>query len=356
MADLKLLSPYKEKGLSLQNRIVMAPMTRCRAIGNLPNELMATYYSERADIGLIVTEGASPSPEGLGYARIPGIFNREQVEAWKKITKAVHQKGAKIFVQLMHTGRVGHESNLPKGFYLVGPSAKKPAGKIFSDSKGMVDNSQPLALTSDGVEKVMNAFVEAGKNAMAAGFDGVELHSANGYLLEQFLHPTVNSREDGYGGEYENRARFVLEIVEKMSAEIGSERIGIRFSPYSTYNDLPSYDAEEVHALYVYLAQKLDKLGIAYIHLSINPAMQTRTLQGIREAFKNTLIICNGLNPETAEQKLQEGVADLVGFGKGILANPQFANRIAQNLPLNQANPETFYSADAVGYTDYPTI
>ncbi len=356
MAELKLLSPYKSKGLSLQNHIVMAPMTRCRAIGNVPNELMMEYYAQRADIGLIVTEGVSPSPEGLGYARIPGIFNREQLEAWKKVSQAVHKKGAKIFMQLMHTGRVGHEANLPKGFYLIGPSSQKPSGKIYTDSKQMQDNSQPLALTTEGVDKVVNAFVEAGKNAIQAGFDGVELHSANGYLLEQFLNPIVNNRDDSFGRSIESRCRFVLDIVEKLDKAIGKERIGIRFSPYSTYNDMAAYPVDEVYQTYTYLAQKLQQMDIAYIHLSINPSMEERTLNGIREAFTNTLILCNGLTPESGEELLQKGKADLVAFGKSLLANPDFAKKVEKGLPLNTADNASFYTADAIGYTDYKGI
>jgi len=353
MRESKLLSPYTKKGLSLQNHMVMAPMTRCRALGNIPNEQIVEYYSQRSDVGLVITEGVSPSPEGLGYARIPGIFTREQVEAWKHVSKAIHQGGAKAFMQLMHTGRVGHEANLPKGFYLISPSSQKSSGKIYTDKHQMQDNSQPLALTTEGVEKVVNAFVEGGKNAILAGFDGIELHAANGYLLEQFLNPVVNDRDDNYGQSMESRCRIVLDIVERLSKAIGCERVGIRFSPYSTFNDMIAYPSQEVFQTYTYLAQKLEQLNIAYLHLSINPAMEDRTLEGIRNAFTNTLIICNGLTPQTGEALLQQGQADLVAFGKSILANPNFAQKVAKGLPMNIPDNATFYTADSVGFTDY---
>ena len=206
----KLFTPFEKGSFKLKNHLVMAPMTRSRAIGNLPNELMATYYAQRSGAGLIVTEGTSPSPEGLGYPRIPGIYSEAQVVGWKKVTDAVHQNGSKIFLQLMHTGRIAHVANLPDGLQPVGPSDIKAAGAIFTDSLGMQEHSVPVALTEEGITRVIADFVNASKNAILAGFDGVELHGANGYLLEQFLNPNVNNREDQYGGNLINRSRLTL--------------------------------------------------------------------------------------------------------------------------------------------------
>src|ERR1700744_518076 len=211
MENYKLYSPAKIGAIELKNHIVMSPMTRSRAIGNIPNELMAEYYGQRAGAGLIVTEGTSPSPNGLGYARIPGIFSDAQVQGWKKVTKAVHDKGSKIFVQLMHTGRISHPLNLPEGAQVLAPSAVKPAGQMWTDTQQMQDHPEPKAMTTEELEQAKAEFAQAAKNAVEAGFDGIELHSANGYLLEQFLSPISNVRTDEYGGSIENRTRFVIE-------------------------------------------------------------------------------------------------------------------------------------------------
>lgn len=351
-----ILKPYSKHGLTLKNHIVMAPMTRSRAINNVPNDLMALYYEQRADAGLIITEGTAPVPEGLGYARIPGIFNQEQIEGWRKTTEAVHKKGSKIFLQLMHTGRIGHHDNLAEGVQLIGVSTKKAAGQIFTDTKFMQDHPEPTALSTEGVQQTIQGFVQASINAVEAGFDGVELHGANGYLLEQFLNPHVNDRTDMYGGSIINRARFVIETVQKVASAIGKEKVGIRFSPYSTLGDLQAYDSAEVHETYAYLATELHKVGIAYIHISANPDIPETTFTAIRNNFSNTIILCNGLTPETAEQKLEEGSTDLVAFGRGFLANPDFVKRIELNAPLNEPDYQTFFSHDAKGYTDYATV
>jgi N-ethylmaleimide reductase len=273
----KLFSPFAKGPLQLKNHLVMAPMTRSRALNNLPNDLMATYYAQRSGAGLIITEGTAPSPEGLGYPRIPGIYSEAQITGWKKITTAVHQKSSKIFVQLMHTGRIGHNENLPDGLQVVGPSAIKAAGEIFTDTKGMQEHSVPVALTSQGIALVIAGFVKAAENAVQAGFDGVELHAANGYLPEQFLNPNVNNRTDAYGGSLENRSRLIIEMAEKVVAAIGRDKVGIRISPFSTLGDLQPYDTEEVHQTYVHLAAELNKLGIVYIHVSANPAIPEKT-------------------------------------------------------------------------------
>lgn len=327
----KLFSPFEKGSLKLKNHLVTSPITRSRAIGNLPNALMATYYAQCSGAGLIVTEGTSPSPEGLGYPRIPGIYCNAQVEGWKKVTEAVHQKGSKIFLQLMHTGRIAHLANLPAGFQPVGPSDIKAAGEIFTDTMGMQEHSVPNALTSDGINKVIADFVKASKNAILAGFDGVELHGANGYLLEQFLNPNVNNRTDQYGGNLKNRSQLIVEISQAVAAAIGPDRLGIRFSPFSRLCDQCPYNTEEVHDTYLYLSAKLEQLGIAYIHISSNPDLPEKTYQAIRSIFNNAIILGNGLTPETAEKKLQDNQTDLVSFGKGFLSNADFVRRILKN-------------------------
>lgn len=290
----KLLAPYSKRGLTLKNHLVMAPMTRSRAIDNVPNELMADYYAQRTGAGLLITEGTAPVTAALGYPRIPGIFSAEQVEGWKKVTAAVHADGSKFFVQLMHTGRIGHLDNLPKNGVLEGASTLKAAGQIYTDTAGLQDYSEPSALTTDGVKAVIYGHVKAAQLAIEAGFDGIELHGANGYLLEQFLNPTINNRTDAYGGSMQGRAKLSIELAQSIANAIGAEKVGIRFSPYSTMGDLPAYDSHEVHETYTYLAQELEKIGIAYIHISFTPTLQPRTLDAIRSTFKGTIIQCNG--------------------------------------------------------------
>lgn len=342
--------------MAFKNHIVMAPMTRSRATGNLPNELMARYYEQRAAAGLIITEGTAPVPDGTGYTRIPGIYSEAQVEGWKKTTAAVHKQGAKIFLQLMHTGRIGHVDNLPAGARLVGPSDIKAAGKIFTDTQNEQEYSSPAALATSAVKDVVNGYVKAAQNAVKAGFDGVELHGANGYLLEQFLNPHVNNRIDHYGGSIENRSRLILEIAEATARAIGKEKVGIRFSPFSTLGDLQAYDTGEVHNTYRYLSEKLNDIGIAYIHISANSQIPEKTYEAIRSAFSNILILCNNLNPETAEEKLQEGFADLVAFGRNFLANPDFVKRMETGAELNQPDYTTLYTPGEKGYIDYPVL
>lgn len=352
----RILNTFQKNGFTLKNHIVMAPMTRSRAINNLPNSLMEAYYQQRTGAGLIVTEGTAPTPEALGYPRIPGIFSEAQIEGWKKITTKVHEGNSKIFLQLMHTGRIGHTLNLSEGAVLVGASDIKAAGQIFTDTALMQDHSEPVALTTEGVKKVIEGFVTAAKNAIKAGFDGVELHGANGYLLEQFLNPNINNRTDEYGGSIANRARLTIEIAEKVAKEIGKEKVGIRISPYSTLGDLPVYDEEEVHETYSYLAKELDKIGITYIHVSANPQIPQKTFDAIRSDFSNTIILSNGLNAETAEAAITAGFADIIAFGRAFLANPDLVSRIEKGAPLNPVDFNTLYTPGEKGYTDYPTL
>jgi N-ethylmaleimide reductase len=335
----------------------MAPMTRSRAINNIPNDLMVTYYQQRAGAGLIITEGTSPSPNGLGYARIPGIFNQEQVAGWRKVTNAVHAKGAKIFIQLMHTGRVSHEVNLPEGAKVVGPSNMTAAGDMWTDAEGMKPHTQPHALTTEEVKTTIQEYVNAAKLAIEAGFDGVELHAANGYLIEQFINGVVNNRTDEYGGSVENRSRFLLEIAEQTIAAIGKEKVGVRFSPFSGFNDIPAYD--EVAETYNYLTQKLNDLDVAYLHfldhspngLDLVPANLRAT---VRANFKGTLIWCGAYDLDRANQDLQDGKADLIAFGKPFISNPDLVERLQKNIELAQPDFNTLYTPDEKGYTDYP--
>lgn len=352
----KLLMPYKKGYFELKNHVVMAPMTRSRAIDNLPNPLMAQYYGQRTGAGLIVTEGTAPAPEALGYPRIPGIFSAQQVDAWKPVTETVHRGGSKIFLQLMHTGRIGHTDNLPRGTSLVGPSAVQATGQIFTDTKGLQDFSAPIPLSKEGITQVIDGFVTAARNAIAAGFDGVEIHGANGYLLEQFLNSHVNTRTDNYGGSLENRSRFTVELVEAVSNVISSEKVGIRFSPFSKLGDLTPYNDEETHNTYAWLAQNLDELRIAYLHIAVNASIPERTFQAIRKNFSGTVILSNGLTPETGEEALHAGFADLVAFGRSFLANPDFVERIKANVALNPVDYARLYTPGAAGYLDYPAM
>lgn len=351
-----LLTPYSKGRMTLRNHLVMAPMTRSRAVDNLPNDLMTEYYSQRTGAGLIITEGTAPTPEALGYPRIPGIFSAAQVAGWKKVTDAVHAGGSRIFVQLMHTGRIGHYDNLPDGAQLVGVSEIKAAGQIFTDTAGLQDHSIPVALTTDGVNAIIEGHVQAARNAMTAGFDGIELHGANGYLIEQFLNPAINTRTDEFGGSLEARGKIVVELATKIAAAIGKDKVGIRFSPYSKLGDLPLYPEQEVHETYRYLAGQLEKIGIAYLHIAVNAQIPRATFDAIRAAFSGTIILCNGLTPETGEAALHDGFADLVAFGRSFLANPDLDQRIAAGAGLNTPDFTTLYTPGAKGYTDYPAM
>jgi N-ethylmaleimide reductase len=356
--EYKLFTPKMVGSVELGNRIVMAPMTRSRAIGNVPNLLMAEYYKQRSGAGLIITEGTSPSPNGLGYARIPGIYSKQQVEGWKKITSAVHEGGGKIFVQLMHTGRISHPLNMPEGAQILAPSAVKAAGQMWTDSEKLQDFPVPKEMTTADLLHTKAEFVTASKNALDAGFDGVELHGANGYLLEQFLSPVSNIRKDNYGGSVENRTRFVIEVVTAVAEAIGKGKTGIRLSPYGVASDMPHYP--EIDATYRYLSEQLYKIGIAYIHLVDHSAMGAPVVSPelkklIRKNFKNTIILSGGYDMERAEADIQSGLADLVAFGRPFINNPDLVDRFKKNWTLSQdLKMDLFYSADEKGYTDYP--
>jgi N-ethylmaleimide reductase len=354
-----LLSKAALGPLALQNHMVMAPLTRSRAIGNIPNDLMAEYYAQRASAGLIITEGTSPSPNGLGYPRIPGIFSADQVAGWKKVTDAVHARGARMFVQLMHTGRIGHALNLPAGAKVVAPSAIAAAGEMYTDAEGMKPLPIPVAMTENDVKAAIAEFVQAARNAMTAGFDGIELHGANGYLLEQFIRPNSNQRTDKYGGSIENRARFMLEVAEATIAAIGKDKVGIRLSPFGVFNDMPLYP--EMEADYTYLARTLNAAGLAYIHLVDHssqgaPIVPDSIKATFRATFKRTLILSGGYDATRAESDLGADKGDLIAFGKPFLANPDLITRWKEDTALNAPDMSTFYTPGPKGYTDYPAL
>jgi N-ethylmaleimide reductase len=353
-----LFQAFSSPTLNLKNRVVMAPLTRSRAVErNTPNALMAEYYAQRAGAGLIITEGTSPSPNGLGYARIPGLFNAEQVIGWRRVTDVVHAQGAKIFVQLMHTGRVAHVANLPAGAKVVGPTAVPLAGEMHTDAQGMQPHSLPQAMTVEDIRQATDEFVRAAKLAVEAGFDGVELHAANGYLLEQFLNANVNTRSDGYGGSADKRNRFVVEVARAVSTAIGAARVGIRVSPYGVFNGTGAFDGVEPQ--FLALARDLGALKLAYLHLVDHsslgaPAVPAEFKAQLRAAFGGTFVASGGLNRDSAEKVLKEGRGDLVAFGRAWLANPDLMERMRSGLPLTAPDPATFYTPGAKGYTDYP--
>ena len=345
--------------LKLQNRLVMCPLTRNRAIDNIPNALMAQYYAQRASVGLIITEGTSTSPNGLGYPRIPGIFSAAQVAGWKLITDAVHAKGAKMFIQFMHCGRIAHALNLPAGARVLGPSAVAAAGEMYTDAEGLKPHPVPQAMTEADIKTTIEEFTQAAKNAVAAGFDGIELHSANGYLLEQFIRPNSNQRTDRYGGSIENRARFVLEVAEAVIGAIGKDRVGIRLSPFGVFNDMPLYDA--MAADYTYLAQQLNARGLMYIHLVDHspqgaPPVPDAIKAMFRKTFTRTLILSGGYDAARAESDLAAGKCDLIAVGRPILANPDLVTRWKTGAALNAPDMDRFYTPGPKGYTDYPAL
>jgi len=345
--------------LTLQNRLVMAPMTRNRSNGNLPNDLVVEYYAQRGTAGLIITEGTTPSPNGLGYARIPGIFSAAQVAEWKRVTDAVHAQGAKVFMQFMHTGRIGHELNLPAGARLLAPSAVAAAGVIHTDAEGMKPHPVPQAMTEADIAATVGEYVQAAKNALAAGCDGVELHGANGYLLEQFIRPNSNQRTDRYGGPIENRARFVLEVTDAVIEAIGKDKVGIRLSPFGVFNDMPVYDAMETD--YRYLAEQLNLRGLVYIHLVDHspmgaPPVPESIKAMFRSVFKGSLILVGGYDAARAESDLAAGKCDLIAVGRPFIANPDLPARWKSGAALNAPDFATFYTPGAKGYTDYPKL
>jgi N-ethylmaleimide reductase len=320
---------------------------------------MATYYGQRSGAGLIVTEGTSPSPNGLGYARIPGLFNVAQVAGWRQVTDAAHRGGARIFVQLMHTGRVAHQANLPAGARVLGPTATVCPGQMWTDAQGMLDHTSPKAMDDADIAEAIGEFVQAAKLAIEAGFDGVELHAANGYLLEQFLNANVNTRTDRWGGSAEARNALVLEVAKATAAAIGANKVGIRISPYGVFNATGAYDGME--AQYLALVRELSALKLAYLHLVDHSAMGAPEVPAafkaqLKAAFGGAFIASGGFDGQRAEAALSEGKADLIAFGRPFLANPDLMARLKANVPLNAPDMATFYTPGEKGYTDYPTL
>ncbi|UII30025.1 alkene reductase [Fulvivirga ulvae] len=360
MNNSQLFSSYQLGSITLKNRVVMAPMTRSRAVkDNAPAELTALYYAQRAGAGLIITEGTAPSPNGLGYPRIPGIFNKVQIEGWKLVTDAVHKEGAKIFVQLMHTGRVGHQLNLPEGAEVVSPTAKPVSGEMYTDSQGALTHTTPRKMTKEDIEQAVEEFARAAKNSIQAGFDGVEIHGANGYLIEQFINPNINDRDDEYGGSVENRARFVLEVAEAIVKAIGKERVGIRLSPYGVFNDAGAF--ADIDETFEYLTKQLSDLGLVYLHIVDHtalgaPEVPATIKQKIRDTFKGTYILSGGYDKERAIEDLEAGKGDLVAFGRPFIANPDFVERMLTGAELSVADHNTFYTPGKEGYVDYPML
>lgn len=346
--------------LSTRNRLVMSPMTRNRAVdANTPNALMASYYGQRASAGLIVTEGVSPSPNGLGYPRIPGSFNAAQREGWAAVAQAVHAQGGKIFMQLMHTGRIGHVANLPAGAEVLGPMGTAAPGEIYTDAQGMQAHSTPRAMTEADIAAAVAEYAHAAKLAIEAGFDGVELHAANGYLIEQFLNANVNQRSDGYGGSAAARNRFALEVARATVAAVGAERVGIRLSPYGAFNSTGHYPEQEAQTLA--LVGELSALGLAYLHVLDHSAMGAPAVPAaykaqLRAAFKGVFILAGGFDRDGAEAALQAGQADLIAFGRPFLANPDLPARYQAGAALNAVDMATFYTPGPQGYTDYPAL
>jgi len=360
---MKLFSSSQLGKLELKNRLVMAPMTRCRALGNLANPLMAKYYSQRSGAGLIVTEGTSPSPNGLGYARIPGMYNAAQADSWQQVTAAVHKAGGRIFLQLMHSGRVSHRINLPQGAEVLAPSAVRFGGKMWTDAQGELPCSPPRAMSMEEVRAAIDEYVVASNLAMDAGFDGVELHGANGYLINQFLDQSTNLRADSYSGSWQKRNTFALEVATKVATAIGAGRTGIRLSPHGVFNDMTEY--AELTEQYTALASGLGKLGLAYLHLVDQSALGMtkplpKTTDAVRNSFRaaggGALILSGGYDCARAEADLQSGAADLIAFGRPYIANPDLEKRLKSGAELNTYDETTFYMADEKGYVDYPFL
>jgi N-ethylmaleimide reductase len=355
-----LFQPLQSRSLNTRNRLVMSPMTRNRAIvANTPNALMAEYYGQRADAGLIVTEGTSPSPNGLGYPRIPGLFNAAQVAGWKAVTEAVHARGGKIFVQLMHTGRVTHVANLPPGASVIGSTDETCPGEMYTDALGLQPLSQPRAMTERDIAEATAEYANSARLAIEAGFDGIELHAANGYLIEQFLNANVNKRTDGYGGSPAARNRFALEIVRATAQAVGAEKIGVRLSPYGVFNSTGTYADQE--AQYLTLAEELSRLAIVYLHVLDHSAMGAPPVPAalkleLRKRFAGVFILAGGFDAVSAERALVERRADLIAFGRSFLANPDLVERLRLNATLNVPDTTTFYVPGPKGYTDYPTL
>ena len=354
----KLLEPFKLGPITLPNRLVMAPLTRNRAVeGLVPGPLAAEYYAQRASAGLLITEASQVSQQGQGYQDTPGIYSKEQVAGWRKITDRVHARGGRIFIQLWHVGRVSHISLQPNGGKPVAPSAIRAKGKTFVGG-AFTDISEPRALELSEIPGIIDSFKRAAANAVAAGFDGVELHGANGYLLDQFAKDGTNKRTDAYGGSIENRARLMLEVAKVVAAEAGAERTGIRISPVTPANDISDSNPQP---LFDHIVDQLNALKLVYIHVIEGATGGPRDVApfdygALRKRFGGAYIANNGYDFELASKVLSANQADLIAFGKLFIANPDLVERLKRGAPLNAPDKATFYGGGAKGYTDYPTL
>lgn len=365
-----LFQEYRLGPFRLPHRVVMAPLTRSRARqpGNVPSQLAACYYAQRASAALIISEATQISMQGQGYAWTPGIHSREQVEAWRQVTKAVHDADGLIFNQLWHVGRISHPALQPDNMLPVAPSAITPAGKAFIENERgegeLVPFVRPRALTFEEMPYLIRQYERAARNAEAAGFDGIEIHAANGYLIDQFIESSTNRRSDAYGGPVQNRARLLLEITEALIPILGADRIGVGLSPLGKMNDI-SDDAPE--STFAYIAEQLSGYGLAYLHI-VNPALEQMQkgekpepyalsmARLIRNKYQGTLIVAGGFNADSATQGLRDGQADLIAFGRKFIANPDLPERLRVGAPLNVDDPTTYYGGGEKGYTDYPSL
>jgi N-ethylmaleimide reductase len=362
-----LFEPTQAGDIALANRIAMAPLTRNRSPEAIPTDLVATYYAQRASAGLIISEATAISPQGQGYADVPGLYGTEQLDGWKRVTRAVHQAGGKIVVQLWHVGRISHTSLQPGNAQPVAPSAIRAHAKTVLIKDGVptfTETSEPRALDAEELPGIVQDYRHAARNAIAAGFDGVEIHAANGYLIDQFLKTGANQRTDDYGGSIKNRARLLLEVTRAIVDEIGGGRTGIRLSPVTPANDIVD---ENPQLLFDYVACELGKLGLAFIHVIEGATGGPRELADrpfsydeMRTAYrtaggKGAWMVNNAYDRALAESALAHG-ADIVAFGRPFIANPDLVQRLKQNAPLNELNRATLYGGGAEGYTDYPTL
>ncbi|WP_343556351.1 alkene reductase [Sphingobacterium sp.] len=363
----KLFEHYNMMGKELQNRFLMAPMTRSRSTqpGDVPNELMAEYYGQRSSAGIIISEATQVSPQGKGYARTPGIYSQEQINGWKLITKEVHKNGSKIFLQLWHVGRVS--SSKVNGLQPIAPSAiaaKQTNVYIFEEKLNgdatFIPVEQPREMTKKDIHKTVEEFVQGAKNAITAGFDGVEIHGANGYLIDQYLRSNSNIRTDEYGGTAENRIRFLIEITKAVVEAIGKSQVGVRLSPFISFKDM---EDPEILDTIICAAKALKKIDIAYIHLceadwDNAPEIPESFRIELRNYFSNTIIATGNKTPDQGEALLQKGLVDLIGFGRNFLANPDYPNRVKLNAKINEINNThtLFGGGTYIGYTDYPFL
>jgi N-ethylmaleimide reductase len=350
-----LLDSLQVGAITLPNRVLLAPLTRARAgLDHTPNDMMAEYYAQRASGGLLVTECTMVTPNTSAFTTAPGIYSVEQIAAWKKVTDAVHAKGGRIFMQIWHSGRAAHPA-MNHGAENVGPSAIAIDSEVHTP-QGKLPNVQPRALTIEEIPALVQAYVQGAKNAIEAGFDGVEVHGANGYLIDQFLRNSANQRSDAYGGSLENRARFLFEVLTAVTEAIGADRVGLRLSPLNSYNGM--IDSDPL-ALTAFLAERLNAFNLAYLHLMRADFFQQQSADVMpvaRAHFKGVLIGNMGYSPDEAERAISEGKLDAVAFGTAFLANPDLPERIRAGAALNTPNPATFYTPGPVGYTDYPAM